>query len=140
MMKAGVPIMIFAEGVFALGIAFFLTVIFVVLGRRARSWHRILVFFGLVFLAAWAGGIWIAPVGPRILGVYWLSFFIVGLVFALLQEALAASVRRGAPREAVPETEAKEERELKNIFNIFLVVLLVLFIIAIILGYAHRPA
>jgi zinc transporter ZupT len=139
-MKPGVPVVIFAEGIFALGIAFFLTVVFVVLGRRARSWRQILVFSVLVFLAAWAGGIWIGPVGPAILGVYWLSFFAVGLVFALLQEALAASARRAAPREPMRETEAKEERELESIFNIFLLVLLALFIIAIILGYAHRPA
>ncbi len=129
--------MIFAEGIFALGIAFFLTVVFVVLGRRARSGRQILVFFVLVFLAAWAGGVWVAPIGPRIMGVYWLSFFVVGLIFALLQEALAASSRRAAPRERIPEIEAKEERELANIFNIFLLVLLVLFIVVIVLRYAH---
>ena len=138
MMGPGVTAMILADGVFALGIAFFLTVIFVVLGRRARSGRRILVFFVLVFLAAWAGGVWIAPIGSRIMGVYWLSFFVVGLVFALLQEALAASARRAAPRERIPEIEAKEERELASLFNVFLVILLALFIFVIILRYVQR--
>jgi hypothetical protein len=130
--------MILADGVFALAIAFFLTVIFVVLGRRARSWHRIIIFFVLVFLAAWAGGVWIGPVGPAILGVYWLSFFVVGLIFALLQEALAAFAKRAVPREPVSVTEAKEEHELENVFDVFLLILLVVFIAAIIIGYVHR--
>lgn len=130
--------MIFADAVFALAIAFFLTVIFVVLGRRARSGRRIVVFFTLVFLAAWAGGVWIAPVGPRLLGVYWLSFFTVGLIFALLQEGLAALPRRAAPRQGEAEMDAKEERELENVFNGFMIVLLVLFIAAIVIRYVHR--
>jgi len=130
--------MILADGVFALGIAFFLTILFAVLGRRARSYAGILIFFTVVFLAAWAGGVWIGPVGPRLLGVYWLSFVVVGLVFALIQEAFAASSKHAAPRERIEAIEAKEERELERIFNIFLLVLLALFIAAIVIGYIRR--
>lgn len=130
--------MILAEAVFALAVAFFLTVIFVALGLCARSWRRILVFFSLVFLAAWAGGIWITPVGPRFLGVYWLSFFVVGLIFALLQEALSASRKRSAPQDKVDELEAKEGREIEQVFDVFAFILLVAFIVVIVIGYIHR--
>lgn len=130
--------MILVEAVFALATAFLLTVIFVALGRRARSWRRIVVFFSLVLLAAWAGGVWITPVGPRLLGVYWLSFLVAGLIFALLQEALAASPKRIVPREKVDELAAKEEREIERIFNVFSFVLLIAFIAVIVIGYIRR--
>ena len=130
--------MILADGIFALGIAFFLTILFAVLGRRARSYAGILVFFTVIFLAAWAGGVWIGPAAHRLLGVYWLAFVVAGLVFALIQEAMAAPSRRAAPKEGLEAIEAKEGRELARIFNIFLLVLLVLFIAAIVIGYIHR--
>lgn len=130
--------MILIEAIFALGIAFFLTILFVALGRCARSRAAILVFFLLVFLGAWAGGIWIAPVGPRLMGVYWVSFFAVGLIFALLQGALNALPRSSKPCGRIAETEAKEGREIETVFDIFLFVLLVLFIVAIVIGYLHR--
>jgi hypothetical protein len=131
--------MFLADAIFALGIAFFLTVVFAVLGRRARSRRGLTLFFLIVFLAGWAGGVWISPVGPSWLGVYWLSFFIVGLIFALLLEGLAAFSKRSAVREKIEEIEAKEEREIEGLFNAFLLTLLVLFAVAIVIGYVfHR--
>ena len=130
--------MILVEAVFALAIAFLLTVIFIALGRRARSRRGIIIFFSLVFLAAWAGGVWITPVGPRFLGVYWLSFFIAGLIFALLQEALSASRKRAVPRDTIERLEAKEGREIEQVFDIFSFILLVAFIAVIVIGYVHR--
>ncbi len=138
MMRPGVGHMVLADAVFALGIAFFLTVIFAVLGKRARSWRGLVAFFTVVFLAAWAGGVWISPVGGSVMGVYWLSFFVVGLIFALLQEGLSAFSKRAAPREKIEETEAKEEREIENLFNIFLLALLAVFIAAIVIAYLNR--
>ncbi|HSQ79189.1 MAG TPA: hypothetical protein VLN41_01210 [Candidatus Bathyarchaeia archaeon] len=131
--------MFLADAIFALGIAFFLTVVFAVLGRRARSGRGLMLFFTVVFLAGWAGGIWITPIGPSWLGVYWLSFFVVGLVFALLLEGLAAFSKRSAGREKMEEIEAKEEREIEGVFNAFLLVLLIFFAVAIVIGYVfHR--
>jgi hypothetical protein len=130
--------MIFADGVFALGIAFFLTILFVALGRCVRSWHRILVFFAIVFLGSWAGGAWFIPVGSRTVGVYWIAFFVGGLVFALIQGALAARPARRASCERPAQSEPKVERELRDVFNVFLFLLLLLFIAAIVLGYIRR--
>jgi Ca2+/Na+ antiporter len=130
--------MIFADGVFALGIAFFLTILFVALGRCVRSWRRILVFFAIVFLGSWAGGVWLAPVGSRTVGVYWVAFFVVGLIFALIQGVFAAHPARRASCERPEQSEPKVERELRNVFDVFLFLLLLLFIAAIVIGYIRR--
>jgi hypothetical protein len=131
--------MILVESLFALAVSLFLTVVFAVIGRQAKSRRRVIVFFLLVFLSAWAGGIWITPVGPTILGVYWLSFFAVGLIFALVLEAIAAFHSR--PPQQGPEelrADAKEEHELESALNTFFWILLLTFIGAIVLGYLHR--
>ena len=131
--------MIIVESLFALAVALFLTVVFAVIGRRAKSRLWVIVFFLLVFLSAWAGGIWLNPLGPSILGVFWLSYFVVGLIFALALEAVAAfhsgSVRPGSTEIRMDE---KEGREMKSMLSIFFWVLLLTFIVAIVLGYIHR--
>ncbi|HCY86120.1 MAG TPA: hypothetical protein DHV36_13365 [Desulfobacteraceae bacterium] len=44
--------------------------------------------FVLLFLFAWAGGVWLTPMGPMMWGGYWVSFLVfpvlVGLVMAML--------------------------------------------------------
>lgn len=125
----------FAELIFALAIALFYTIVFAVVGRRAKSTSRILLFFLIIFLASWAGGVWITPVGPVFLGVYWLTFFVVGLVFALLLEGLNAVSRR-------PDSKAKdidvEEKEIEKVVSFVFLILFLAFIIIIAAGYLHR--
>lgn len=126
---------IFAELVFALAIALFYTVVFAVAGRRAKSGPRILLFFLIVFFAAWAGGVWIAPVGPVFLGVYWLTFFVVGLVFSLLLEGLNAI--SGAPKSRAQDIDLEETEIEKVVSYVFLILFLALIVI-IAAGYIHR--
>jgi hypothetical protein len=103
--------------------------------RRIRSKHRVLVFFTIVFLAAWAGGIWITPAGPAFLGIYWLSFLVIGLLFALLFEMIAGLSR---PRQ-LPEKDVKQEAEqVQTELSVSFFILFVAFIILIVLGYIHR--
>jgi hypothetical protein len=129
--------MILAELIFALVIAVFFTLIFAVLGLRPRSWTRLLAFFFVVFLAAWAGGIWITPVGGSLLGVYWVGFFVVGLIIALVLEAVAAFSPR-SPRARELETEKKEEESIEPAIGVFFWILFFAFVLVIILGYVHR--
>jgi len=131
--------MIFVESLFALAVSLFLTVVFAVIGRQARSRRGVTVFFLLVFFGAWAGGIWITPVGPAILGVYWLSFFAVGLIFALVLEAIASfHFRPALPGSGKIRMEEKEEHEIESVLNTFFAILLLTFMVAIVLGYIHR--
>jgi len=128
--------MILAELIFALAIALFFTLIFAVLGRTPRSWTRQALFFLVVFLAAWAGGIWITPVGRSLMGVYWMGFLVVGLIFALVLEAVAAFSSR-FPRTREKEIE-KEEEGIETAIGIFFWILFIAFVVVIILGYVHR--
>jgi amino acid permease len=131
--------MVFVEALFASAVALFLTVVFAVIGRQAKTPARVIVFFLVVFLGAWAGGIWITPVGPALLGVYWLSFFAAGLLFALVLEAIAAfTVRPAESQSGHIQEDKKEEREIESALGAFFWVLLVMFVAAIVLGYIGR--
>jgi MFS family permease len=131
--------MIITESLFALAVSLFLTAVFAVVGRQAKSARRVILFFLVVFLGAWAGGIWITPVGPMILGVYWLSFFGVGLVLALVLEAVAAfSVHPSEPVARDIQKDKREEREIEAVLGVFFWILVVTFIGAIVVGYIHR--
>lgn len=131
--------MIITESIFALAVALFLTAVFAVIGRQAKSRWRVILFFMVVFLGAWAGGIWITPIGRTILGVYWLSFFAVGLVLALVLEAVAAfSVRPPESATGDIQKDRKEEHEIEVVLGVFFWILVLTFIGAIVLGYIHR--
>ncbi len=127
--------MIFAELVFALAIALFLTIIFTLFMRRDRSKRRVLVFFWAVFLAAWAGGIWITPAGPTFLGIYWLSFLVIGVLFALLFEVISGLSR---PRRMAEKDVKREAEEIQTELSFSFFILFIAFIILIVLGYIHR--
>jgi hypothetical protein len=76
--------MILNDVLMALAVALLVTLIFSAVLRTRGPWASTLVFFVLVFLASWAGGLWITPFGPPLFGIYWLSFLVVGVLFALL--------------------------------------------------------
>ena len=128
--------MLFVDLLFALAIALFFTVIFTVLGRRKKPWNRLIVFFLIIFFSAWAGGVWIAPAGDISLGIYWLSFFVTGLIFALVLETVAAF----SPRSSQIDNKEmhKEEEELETALGTYFWILILAFIVLIIVGYIHR--
>jgi len=85
----------------------------------------------ILFLATWAGGIWLVPIGPRLWGVAWGSFVVVGLVVALLIGAVS-----NADDTAVPGGYAARVRP--RVLNLLSLLLLVMLILAIVAGYAHH--
>jgi hypothetical protein len=42
-----------------------------------------------LFLATWAGGVWVVPFGPTHLGVTWLPFLLIEILLAVLIVALS---------------------------------------------------
>lgn len=56
----------------------------VLLSRRWGIRAGVVYLFLLIFMATWAGGVWIRPFGPPIGEVHWLGFLIFGLFVALL--------------------------------------------------------
>ncbi len=77
------------------------------LGRRGPGpLGGVLFFFVILFLAAWAGGVWLTPIEPSLYGVPWLSFLLVGLVLALI---LAAATPPARPPAEPPVTRGEAE-------------------------------
>ena len=128
--------MFVASILFAFLMALIFTMIFAVGLRRPGPWSSALVFFLVIFLAAWAGGLWISPAGPVFYGIYWLPIILVAFLFAIL---LAAVTSAGPPRrtETAEETDiAKQEQEVaKRAFDAFFWILLIALIGIIVLGY-----
>lgn len=125
--------MIFTELFVALIIGFLLTLIFATGFRRSGAWASAMIFFILIFLATWAGGLWLVPFGPVVFGVYWLPFLMVGLIFALILAATTPIEPPHKPSDVA--TEMKEGAETRVIFDLFLWGGVILLSIAIVLGY-----
>ncbi len=105
--------------------------------RRCGPWQGLGWFFMLLFLFTWAGGVWTGPYGPVLWGYYWLPFFIVGIVFALL---LAAAVVPRPPRnrkEAFKQakTEAAAEQVTDMAVNTFFWILVMVLVAALATHY-----
>jgi hypothetical protein len=102
--------MFFSEFLLALVIAAVLTIIFAV-GFRRQGWGTgLFLFFFILFLATWAGGLWISPFEPLFYGVPLLSFLFVAIIIALLLTALTPP----ATRLPHPERQLKVKREAKS--------------------------
>ncbi len=135
--------MFLVEFLFALGVALLLTGIFSLAFRYRGPWDVWWLFLLIILLVAWAGGLWIEPIGPPLFDIYWLPFLLVGLIFALILAAAAPprppSVRR-APRTprirraATPTTPAEEETALA--VGLFFWLMLVSLVVVILMGYA----
>lgn len=78
----------FADLLFAFVVALLLSLLFIPFaasrGRTNSVTAVALFFFFILFLATWAGGVWLTPVGPAVYGVQWLPFLLVGIIVALL--------------------------------------------------------
>ncbi|HKJ86767.1 MAG TPA: hypothetical protein VKA06_11860 [Spirochaetia bacterium] len=91
-----------------------------------------LMLFLLFFLFAWAGGLWIGPLGPAFLGVYWLPGFVVALLIFLLIGALSYH-RPVSTREAQAEIEARQTAE--KVFGALIWLVILGLILAIVVAY-----
>ena len=126
-------IMIFTYILFSILVGVLLTAIILLSLRRQRTWNEFLVFFLVIFLAAWAGGLWVIPVGPSAWGVYWVPILFAGLMFALL---LAATAPPSKPRYLPEQVEqAREEKEIEQEIGWLFWVLIAALIATIIARY-----
>ena len=120
---------------FALVLAVVLAAIFGAAFRRNRTAAEFWFFFILLFLLIWAGGMWVIPFGPYLWGAPFLSFLLVGLLFAFLLSAIVPSPN-ASRRLQDPEVKAtKEEREAAITLNIFFYILIIALIVFIIMAY-----
>jgi hypothetical protein len=67
-------------------------------------WNSFLLFFLVVGLFAWAGGIWLVPFGPRYMGIGWLPILFMAFLAVLFFLAVS-------PRKTTTIMASKEETE-----------------------------
>jgi hypothetical protein len=128
--------MIYGEFLIALIIALFFTTVLAVSGKKHRSWRKIVSIFLIMLFASWAGGIWITPVGPAFLGIYWLSYFMVALILVLIMETISAL--HAIPSDIDTKETRKKEEALEVLISTSFLILIVVFIVVIVLGYIKR--
>jgi hypothetical protein len=138
--EGGFSMIIGWEVVFALGIAFVMTAVFAVWLRRSGPWASYLIYFAIIFLGSWAAGVWLAPIGPTLMGFYYTPALIFGLVFALLLAATAAPRSRRGARERGEQLPRDRYRYIEDRarYGFFFFALMFVFAVAIIAGYFYR--
>jgi hypothetical protein len=122
-----------------------ITIIFAFIFRVRGPWANAGVFFIFVFLGVWAASLWIAPVGPTILGVYWAPILISGLILGLLLAAATTRVDVSKVKEeAVVKGQYESEEERRSAVSdkksdvllwTSFGIISVAFLIAIVIGY-----
>lgn len=99
---------------------------------RTGFWPAMLFVFLIIFFTAWAGGIWLIPMGPPIGGSYWLAFVVVGLLVALILAAVVPN-RRG--KSTVRFVEEEEVREAEAVLGGFFWLLILALVVAVLIRY-----
>lgn len=128
-------VMILGDFLIAFVIAIFFTTMLGATGQKHRSVKKLIIIFLIILLTSWAGGVWISPVGPAFLGFYWISFFIVALILALVMETI--STLHSTPSNIDKKETRKKEEALEILLGVSFLILLIVVIIVIIAGYFH---
>lgn len=81
-------------------------------GRRAGFFW----FFLMIFMVTWAGGAWLLPFGPMVIGIHWLPFALVGLIGAVVVSLIARRRYPASRHETIDLLDAvRQEREREKI-------------------------
>ena len=127
--------LIFFEILFSLVFGFIFALI-LFLTSESRSVSGFMIYFAVLFLLIWAGGIWIRPAGPYLWGVPVFSFMIVGFVVTLFLLIAAPGRRtRTFSREETMEKVRKDAERRDYILPILMGVIVAILVTIIILGY-----
>lgn len=121
----------FGELLAALFIALVLVALFSFGFGRPGPWGGFLWFFLVVFLGAWAIGLWAEPVGPAAWGVAWVPILFGALLLALL---IAAIPPTGTAPAAAPEPDVGTAAVV-GALGVFFWALLVGLLLAILLAF-----
>jgi len=98
-------------------------------------------FFLLIFLITWAGGLWLMPFGPALLGIHWLPFIAVGLAGAIVVSLLAGRRYPRNRHETIDLLDrVKKERELQKMTYLSLNILFWLFLLVLVMAIVFRYA
>lgn len=124
--------MILGDILLALILGFLFAALFGAFGRNKRDMPGIVPVFILFFLFAWAGGLWLRPIGPPVFGLYWVP----GLILVVLIFLLLAAIIRGPTRTpADVEEKVAVENATAAVIGITFWFLIGLLLLAILAGY-----
>jgi len=121
--------MIWLDAAIALVAALLFGLIFLHVLRRTSPWLSRRLLFLVLFLAVWAGGSWMTPVGPTLWGIYWLPYVVVALVLILLLAAAAPPSRPLTKRASIEQM--KEAVATQQTVSVFLWLLLLVLLVII---------
>jgi hypothetical protein len=125
--------MFFLNLLFAFLFGLLITIVFSAGFNRKGPWNNIFTFFIIVFLATWAGGIWVLPFGPALFGVSWLPYLFISLAAGLILAASAAPQLTRKEKKIVDRKIDKEEKVKR--YDIFFILIVVFLAAAIIVRY-----
>ena len=120
-----------------LGLAFIIALILTLIlgkGIKRYAFAELLGFFFIVFLATWAGGLWIEPVGPAMWGVSLTVFVMVGTIVALIMAASLPTPRH-RKQHPPPTGGAIDEIHQESFASVFLWVTILTLVAAIVLRF-----
>ena len=131
----------YSIGIAAVVVALLFTLLFVLSGSRG-PWDSAWTLFLVLFLALWATGLFINPLGPVYWGIAWVPLISVGLLLAILFMAVTPSRRRRRLKDSkIVEVKNPEDADtaLAGItLGLFFWLLILLFLVAIIIGSIVR--
>jgi uncharacterized membrane protein len=132
--------MLIYDAIAAFVVALIVSALFVLFTRRRGRRTGFVWLFLIVFLATWSGGVWIEPIGPSLWGIYWISFFLVGIVVALIMVVFSYQKPPMGRHETLAMLERMEERERLReatyvTLSLFVWLLLIAFVVALALRY-----
>ena len=131
--------MLVSDLLFTFFFAVLFTFVFVVLLRTRGPWSGIPLFFVVLFLAIWAGGIWLSPFGAVVWSKRWQAFFFVGLFVSLLLAAAVAStpVEKSTVELVDVEKRKSEKKAVFTALSIFFWILVAALLAAIVVRYMY---
>ncbi len=106
-----------------------IAILSLLLGYRGPG-DRVFWLFLIIFLGAWAIGVWARPVGPLFMGVAWIPFLVGALALALLLLAISET----GSRRTLAQPTAETHEEVAATVGIFFWVLILLLIALIVVG------
>ena len=129
-----------AELITALLIAGTLSYLFAKNIKRRGTRTGFFWFFLIILMITWAGGAWLMPFGPQLMGIHWLPFVLAGLAGAVVISFLAEGRYPRNRHETIDLLESIEEgRELEKMtylsLNVLFWVVLFTLLAAVILRY-----
>lgn len=96
-------------------------------------WSTLLFLAALLFVASWAGGLWIAPFGPVGWGVRWAPFVVAGVILAILLLVFVPHRRPRTVEEA--ESQATVQAGMPGVIGVILWILIIALAISIVAYY-----